>query len=182
MTCSAVPDAEIGYDLILGENFLVEYGVIIDYANSKISGRYDGRQFDLFTRDSSSIIIRNVPVYLSHEHLIQLGNAELVSINVARTEAARLTLNDIDNVLFEPCEDTLPDLLYPEYGVVNIGDGSTSILLNSTRDCDKKVYVKKGMMVRRLFSIVEVDIEVNAASSATPDDRNERVDLLNTFF
>ena len=177
VTCSAVPDADIGYDIILGENFLVEYGVIIDYANSKISGRYNGGQFDVFTRDISSVIIRNVPVYLSSEHLVQSGEAELVAINVARTETAKLTLHDIENVLFEPCEDALPDLVYPECGIVNISDGSTSILLNSTRDGGKKVYVKKGTLVGRLSSIVEVDIEVNA-SSATPDDRSKRVDLL----
>ena len=61
-------------------------------------------------------------------------------------------LGNFDNLLFE-----LPKNVYPECGITDVKEGSTSVLLNTTRNINRKIFVHKGTMIGLVSSIVEID-------------------------
>ena len=178
-SCLVVPDQSIGYDIILGEDFLLRYKVKLDLLSRCVQGTCQGGQFEVYLPlqpgSATLTVVRALPVYLINDLMAQQGQVELSKISLA----AGPGISEGSGFLFEPEHDGLPALVYPECGVIDLAGGMASVLIDAAGGASHRVFVRRGTKVGTLSSIVEVEVPQASVScmTTTVDQEHEYVSV-----
>jgi len=175
-----VGNSDIKHDLILGVDFLHDYGLSVDFGLEKVTGALKDGSFEVyFTEDSIKTVYQNLPVYSLERFTAKKGEAELVSAYIEgvppETIQGQEFFYEAQTVPF-----SLPLLIHE--GVVVHDGQKIQLLIEKCYDAQRNSQetFKKGTYLGRVSTIVETEVNVleNMGDSARMDeDILQQVDL-----
>ena len=166
--------------MILGVDFLQDYGLSVDFGREKVTGALKDGSFEVyFTEDNIKTVYQNLPVYSLERFTAKKGEAELVSAYIEGVPPETIQGQEF---FYEA--QTMPfslPLLIHEGVVVHDGQ-KIQLLIEKSYDAQRNSQetFKKGTYLGRVSTIVETEVNVleNMGNSAEMDeDILQQVDL-----
>ena len=146
-----VPSGCIKRSLILGRDFFVRHGIIVDASQERLLGTGSGGKWDLYFNNGERFLLRNIPRYCCEEVSVSQDEPILVEIALAREVDTR------DEMYFCGQLSSSYDMYFSsEPGILQFSNQRATILFTRIVASQKTPTLKRGSQLGTVSTIVEV--------------------------